>query len=148
MLRKANPSDIPTMMKLRLEVTENRLSDPSTITTEMVLQSITVKGCGWVYEARGSILGFSIAVEQDPSIWALFVRTGFEGRGVGHALHEAAVSWLWQQGASSIWLTTAPATRAESFYRAHGWQEIEQREGDLYFVLARPVISPMAPTVN
>jgi len=134
-LRIASPSDIPKMMKLRLDVKENRLSDPSRITAEMVLDAITDKGCGWVYEVRGQVLGFSIALLEDPSIWALFVQPGFEGRGIGHALHGAAVSWLWQQGASSIWLSTSPATRAESFYRAHGWQETGQRNGELYFVL-------------
>ncbi len=111
------------MNHLRLQVRENILSDPGLVTAEMVIDAISVSGRGWVFEENDQVLGFSIALVRDPSLWALFVLPGCEGRGIGNALHEAAVNWLWSQGAKSIWLSTDPETRAERFYRARGWRE-------------------------
>ena len=111
------------MNQLRLQVKENVLSDPGLVTAEMVVDAISCSGRGWVFEQDGEILGFSIALLQDPSIWALFVLPGCEGRGIGHVLHDAAVNWLWSRGANRIWLSTDPGTRAETFYRTRGWHE-------------------------
>jgi GNAT superfamily N-acetyltransferase len=122
-LRAAKTEDVPAMNHLRLQVRENILSDPGLVTESMVIEAITVTGRGWVFEDHDEILGFSIALVRDPSLWALFVLPECEGRGIGNALHEAAVTWLWSQGARSIWLSTDPGTRAEFFYRARGWRE-------------------------
>jgi GNAT superfamily N-acetyltransferase len=122
-LREAGADDVPAMNHLRLQVRENILSDPGLVTAEMVIDAISVSGRGWVFEENDQVLGFSIALVRDPSLWALFVLPGCEGRGIGNALHEAAVNWLWSQGAKSIWLSTDPETRAERFYRARGWRE-------------------------
>jgi GNAT superfamily N-acetyltransferase len=122
MIRKATLTDVPAMHRLRLQVRENILSDPSRITEAMTASAITASGRGWVFEEHGEILGFSIARDEDPSIWALFMLPGHEGRGIGHALHKAAVDWLWSRGAERIWLTTDPGTRAERFYRDRGWR--------------------------
>lgn len=123
MLRKARAGDVTAMNWLRLQVRENVLSDPGRITEAMTRQAITAEGRGWVWEADGEILGFSIARDADPSIWALFVLPGHEGRGIGGSLHDAAVDWLWSRGATRIWLSTDPDTRAHRFYRERGWQE-------------------------
>jgi GNAT superfamily N-acetyltransferase len=139
MIRLATVSDVPAMHRLRLQVRENVLSDPSRITEAMTADAITVSGRGWVCEEHGKILGFSIARDKDPSIWALFTLPGEEGRGIGHALHEAAVDWLWLLGAQRIWLTTEPGTRAERFYRERGWRETAVlASGELRFELDRP----------
>jgi GNAT superfamily N-acetyltransferase len=122
-IREAQKEDVPAMQHLRLQVRENILSDPARVTAEMVTDAISRSGRGWVFEERGDILGFSIALLEDPSIWALFVLPDCEGRGIGNALHEAAVDWLWSHGAKSIWLSTGPETRAERFYRDRGWRE-------------------------
>lgn len=116
------------MNHLRLQVQENVLSDPGLVTAEMVVEAISRSGRGWVFEQDGEILGFSIALLQDPAIWALFVLPGCEGRGIGHGLHDAAVNWLWSRGANRIWLSTDPGTRAETFYRARGWRETGRLE--------------------
>jgi GNAT superfamily N-acetyltransferase len=139
MIRKAKVSDVSEMNHLRLQVRENMLSDPSIITREMTIDSITASGRGWVFEEQGRILGFSIALDEDPSIWAMFVLPGHEGHGIGHALHEAAVNWLWSRGADLIWLGTDPGTRAERFYRERGWQEAGKHDnGEIHFELRRP----------
>lgn len=62
-----------------------------------------------------------------------------EGRGLGRQLLDAAVAWLWEQGADRIWLTTGPDTRAAGFYRHVGWGVAGVTEqGEIRFELARP----------
>lgn len=122
MLRKARLADVPAMNHLRLQVRENVLSDPARITAAMTADAITATGRGWVFEEGGQLLGFSIARDGDASIWALFVLPGHEGKGIGAALHDAAVAWLWSRGAQRIWLNTDPATRAARFYSDRGWR--------------------------
>lgn len=137
-IREARGEDVPAMNHLRLQVRENVLSDPARVTTEMVADAISSAGRGWVFEQNGVILGFSIALIEEPSLWALFVLPGCEGRGIGHALHEAAVAWLWSQGATRIRLSTDPGTRAEAFYRARGWRETGRlANGEIRFELQR-----------
>jgi GNAT superfamily N-acetyltransferase len=139
MLRKARVGDVPAMNHLRLQVRENRLSDPGRITAAMTTQAITAEGRGWVWVEQGEILGFSIARDANPSIWALFVLPGHEGRGIGGALHDAAVDWLWSRGAPRIWLSTDPDTRAARFYRDRGWRETAALpSGEVRLELQRP----------
>ena len=138
MIREATVNDVAAMNHLRLQVRENVLSDPSRVTTAMTADAISASGCGWVFEENGHILGFSIAMHEDPSIWALFVLPDHEGRGIGHALHEVAVNWLWAHGADRIWLGTDPGTRAERFYRQRGWHEAGKHDnGEIHFELYR-----------
>jgi len=140
-IREARQEDVPAMNHLRLQVRENTLSDPTRVTAEMVVDAISSAGRGWVFEQNGAILGFSIALVEDPSLWALFVLPGSEGRGIGHALHEAAVGWLWSQGATCIWLSTDPGTRAEGFYRARGWHETgRMANGEVRFELRQKTV--------
>ena len=135
-LRVALPEDVPLINHLRLQVRENVLSDPSAVTEDMTRAAITTDGRGWVFEHDGEILGFSIALEEDPRIWALFVHPAHEGRGIGHSLLQAAVDWLWSLGAAGIWLSTDPGTRAERFYRERGWVETGRRSnGEIRFEL-------------
>jgi len=141
MLRKAKVGDVPVMNWLRLQVRENLLSDPGRITEAMTRQAITAEGRGWVWEEDSEILGFSIARDTDPSIWALFVLPGQEGRGIGGALHDAAVAWLWSRGAARIWLSTDPQTRAARFYRDRCWSETAVLpSGEIRLELQRPDI--------
>jgi GNAT superfamily N-acetyltransferase len=142
MIREATVSDVAAINHLRLQVRENVLSDPSRITAAMTADAISASGRGWVFEEDGHILGFSIAVHEDPSIWALFVHPDQESQGIGHALHEAAVNWLWSQGVDRIWLGTDPGTRAERFYRQRGWREAGKHDnGEIRFELDREPIA-------
>jgi GNAT superfamily N-acetyltransferase len=138
MIRKAKVSDVDSINHLRLQVRENVLSDPSLVTAAMTREAITQLGRGWVFEENGTILGFSIALEESQSIWALFVLPGQESRGIGQQLLEAAVRWLWSRGVDQIWLGTEPGTRAERFYRENGWRAAGVRgNGEIRFELDR-----------
>ena len=123
-LRVATLADIPGMHRVRMSVRENILSDPSLITERDYADMITVHGRGWVHESNGRIVGFAVGDHARRNIWALFIEPGYEGRGIGRALHDAMVAWLFEQSRDPLWLTTTPATRAESFYRVAGWRHV------------------------
>lgn len=133
-LRPAQLGDWDEVQDLRLSVTENRLSDPSRVTRSMYHDYILDRGRGWVAEADGTILGFCIAA-LDGEVWALFVRPGCEGRGVGLALMRACVDWLTEQGVGEAVLETGAGTRAEAFYRRFGWIEAGRNRHDITFKL-------------
>lgn len=121
-LRLATVSDIGAMHAIRLAVTENRLIDPRRATTEKYQEMLGERGKGWVFEDDGGVIvGFGIADALSRSLWALFVHPGSERRGVGRALHDAMVDWLFAIDNRPIWLTTEPQTRAAGFYAAAGW---------------------------
>ena len=77
--REANLEDIPALSEIRLSVTENVLSDPRKVTPEIIASYLTTIGKGWVCEIDGEVVGFSVASLEDASIWALFVKPGYEG---------------------------------------------------------------------
>ena len=120
-LRVATLDDIDAMRAIRLAVAENRLSDPRRATPGKYREMLEVRGKGWVWEADGRIVGFGVADAASRSLWALFVGPGFERRGIGRALHDAMVEWLFTVGSAPIWLSTEPDTRAARFYAAAGW---------------------------
>lgn len=133
-LRVATLEDIDAMRAIRLAVAENRLSDPRRATPEKYREMLEGRGKGWVWEADGQIAGFGIADATSRSLWALFARPGFERRGIGRALHDAMVEWLFKVGSAPIWLSTEPNTRAARFYATAGWTaEPPLANGELCF---------------
>ena len=136
--REACLADITAMREIRAAVTENRLSDPERITVQMIEDYLTTLGKGWVCEQNGYVLGFSFAARKSQSIWALFVRPGHEGRGIGKQLLTLAADWLFADGAARVVLGTAPDTRADRFYQAQGWRRGELlTNGEVFFCLDR-----------
>lgn len=121
-IRKATPSDQPRIHAIRMGVRENVLSDPSRVTDAEIAwyrdQAIFL-----VSEADGDIAGFTCANHQTGLIWALFVDPDHEGQGHGRALLDAALVALASAGIVQAHLTTGAGTRAERFYRRHGWRE-------------------------
>jgi len=123
--REANVEDIPTLSEIRLSVTENVLSDPRKVTPEMYVAYLCVSGKGWLCEVDGEVVGFSVASLRDASIWALFVKPEYEGRGIGTRLLKLATGWLFNMGASSISLSTDANSRADRVYESQGWKRGE-----------------------
>lgn len=126
--RRATADDIPAMSAIRLAVRENALSDPGRITRQMYEDYLERLGRGWVCTRDGAVIGFSYAARADHSIWALFIEPGHEGLGAGKRLLQLATDWLFAEGAPAITLSTAADTRADSFYRAQGWQRGEMKD--------------------
>jgi len=136
-LRLAQAADWPVVCELRLSVLENRLNNPASVTQAMYDEYIARIGRGWVAEIEGRIEGFCI-VRDDGYVWALFVRPGFEGRGLARALMAECVGWLVGLGVSRAELETGAGTRAERFYRRAGWREVERNGADITFHLDLP----------
>ena len=116
------------MQRVRHAVRENRLVS-TVISDEDVRAAIEDTGRGWVAEEGGEIVGFAVGNSRTGNIWALFVDPACEGRGIGRALHDAMIEWLWAQGLEKLWLSTEPGTRAQRFYESAGWQPVGTTPG-------------------
>ena len=121
--REAEVQDIPQMQIVRNAVKENTLSNPALVTDADVEDYITRRGRGWVCEINELIVGFAIADLIDKNIWALFVHPDAEGKGIGKQLHDRMMNWYFSQTDETVWLSTSPGTRAETFYKMQGWKE-------------------------
>lgn len=80
---------------------------------------------GWVTVAafEGQIIGFCACDGAD--LDALFVAQAFRGQGVGRML----LSHLQRQHAALDLWTFQANTRAQAFYKSHGFVEIERTDG-------------------
>jgi GNAT superfamily N-acetyltransferase len=121
--REATISDIQQIQLVRNTVKENRLSNPALVSNRDCEEFITRRGKGWVCEIKGRIVGFAIADLKEHNIWALFLHPDFEKQGIGWRLHTLMLDWYFTQTQHTVWLSTAPDTRAESFYTKAGWTE-------------------------
>jgi GNAT superfamily N-acetyltransferase len=119
--REATVNDIPQIQVVRNAVKENTLSDPALVTDQDCEEFMTQRGKGWVCEVDGNIVGFAIADLKEHNIWALFIHPDYEKKGIGSKLHEMMLHWYFSQTRETVWLGTAPGTRAESFYTKAGW---------------------------
>jgi GNAT superfamily N-acetyltransferase len=136
-LRRAVAADIPGIQHVRRVVRENRLVSV-VITDEQVRGAIEDTGRGWVVESGGEVVAFAVGNAGDGNIWALFVHPDHERRGHARRLHDTVVAWLWSRGLERLWLTTAPGTRAQSFYEAAGWERVPHVDGrELRYELQR-----------
>ena len=122
-IRQAAISDIKQIQQVRNAVKENTLSNPSLVTDDDLMDYLTRRGRGWVYEVEEVITGFSIISLIDQNVWALFVHPDFESRGIGRLLHDEMMNWYFANTDKLVWLSTSPGTRAENFYRKAGWKE-------------------------
>ncbi len=138
-LREATIEDIPGIQIVRNAVLENRLSDPALVPDQDVEDYIMRRGKGWVAVEGGQITGFSIVSLMDHNVWALFVHPEQEKKGFGRILHDEMVRWYFSQTRETIWLSTAPGTRAEAFYRKAGWKESgTYGKGEIRFEMESP----------
>ena len=122
-IREARTEDIPQIQVVRNSVKENMLSNPELVPDKDVEDYIQHRGKGWVCEEDNIIVGFAIVSIADNNVWALFIQPGYDKKGIGKKLHDEMMNWYFSQTNNTIWLSTAPGTRAESFYRKAGWKE-------------------------
>ena len=122
-IRQGKREDIQQIQVVRNAVKENTLSDPALVPDKDVEDYIHNRGKGWVCEVDNIIVGFAIVSVADHNVWALFIQPGYDKKGIGKRLHDEMMNWYFSQTSTTIWLGTAPGTRAESFYRKAGWKE-------------------------
>jgi GNAT superfamily N-acetyltransferase len=123
-IREATIKDIAHIQIVRNAVKENTLSNPNLVTDDDCKEFITARGKGWVCEIDNDIVGFSIVDLEEHNIWALFLKPEFEKQGIGKQLHNTMLNWYFKQTTHTVWLGTAPETRAVTFYRKAGWVEV------------------------
>jgi ribosomal protein S18 acetylase RimI-like enzyme len=134
--REALITDIPQMSVVRLAVKENALSNPGKITEQDYEEHLSKRGKGWVCEENGKVVGFAIGDLEKHNIWALFVQPEYEGQGIGRDLLISLLDWYYGETRETIWLSTAPDTRAADFYRSFGFKETGKLpNGELKFEL-------------
>src|SRR5690606_22702843 len=107
------------------------------VTPESVAAMLRTTCRAWLAEVGGRPVAFSMANSDEGTVFAMFVRPGYEGRGLGRTLMERAEAWLSAQGVEAIWLTTGsdPVIRANGFYRRLGWSEAGlQDDGQIRYV--------------
>lgn len=144
-IRIAQLDDIESLFVIRTSVVENYQSREEIaaagITPETVATMLQTNCRAWIAEIDARPIGFSIANATAQTIFGMFVRPEFEGRGAGRALMQCAEEWLWQQGCTEIWLLTGndPALRAYGFYLHLGWVlQAVQSNGHIKLVKANP----------
>jgi GNAT superfamily N-acetyltransferase len=120
--RLAAFADIGRLMEIRGAVTENQLTDPTSVTSADY-RDFVGRDRVWVRVAGDRIAGFSASDDRDGTIWALFVDPGHHRQGVGTALLSRACDDLRRDGHTTATLSTTPGTAAERFYRQIGWAE-------------------------
>ena len=129
-IRVAQPKDIETLFEIRTSVTENYQSRAEIaklgITPESIAVLLQESCCAWIAEVDHHAIGFAIADQTEESIFGIFVRPGYEGRGAGRQLMAAAENWLRQNGTQQAWLITGndPTLRAYGFYLHLGWRTV------------------------
>lgn len=123
-IRDATINDINQIQIIRNSVKENILSNPNLVTDADCIEFITIRGKGWVCEIDGKIVGFAIADLKENNIWALFIHPEFEKKGIGKQLHNTMLDWYFSKTQTTVWLSTAFNTRAETFYRKAGWTAV------------------------
>ncbi len=122
--REATIEDIKQIQIVRNAVKENTLSNPALVTDADVQDYIVRRGKGWVCVIDNVVVGFSIVDLVEHNIWALFVHPDAEGKGIGKQLHDLMMDWYFKQTNETVWLSTTPGTRAETFYKMQGLKEV------------------------
>ncbi len=131
--REAEIKDIEQIQVVRNAVKENVLSDPALVTDKECEEYMTIRGKAWVCEVHGTIVGFAYLDLKENNVWALFVTPEYAGKGIGKTLHRIMLNWYFGITDKTVWLGTAPNTRAETFYRKQGWKETGKHGKEIKF---------------
>lgn len=136
-IRTATINDIPALHDIRMSVRENRLNNPALVTEKHYVYYLVTAGKGWLCEIDGQIAGFAIISVPENNVWALFLHPDYEGKGIGKALQTVMLNWYFTETTEPVWLSTAPDSRAATFYRMTGWRETGMMEnGELGFEMS------------
>lgn len=147
LLRVATEADIEALFEIRTSVRENHQSRAELaalgVTPETIARMLRTCCRAWVASEDGYDVAFSMANAAEATVFAMFLRPGYEGRGLGRALMRLAEEWLFATGCGEIWLLTDSRreVRANGFYRHLGWKESGlQADGQVRFIKQRPAV--------
>ena len=144
-IRVASEADVETLFDIRTSVHENHESQAELaaigVTPDAVAEMLSSTARAWLAEVDDQPVAFSMADARQGTVFALFVRPGYEGRGLGQGLMRRAEDWLYAQGWQEIWLVTGgdQELRANRFYHRLGWIVAgEERDGQVRFIKRKP----------
>lgn len=128
-LRPAELADVEALVELHLSSSRQAMPWlPQLHTREETVWWMSHQVLGrlrvWVAESEGQVVGY--AALGPGELEQLYVRPGYQGRGVGHLLLEHAKA-LEPQGLG-LWVFQRN-TRARTFYEAHGFLPIAFTDG-------------------
>lgn len=127
-IRQANEEDIETLFDIRTSVHENLQNRKELaqlgVTPESVAELLRGNGRAWLALLASEPAAFSMANADEGTVFAMFVRPGYERQGLGRRLMGEAEGWLFSRGWQEIWLLTGadPSLRAHGFYLRLGWR--------------------------
>lgn len=122
--RRARSGDAPSLYAIVAAARENRQFETRESFESAVAPYIKAGLC-WTLSIGPSPVGFAVIDARAGSVEMLYVHPLHEGKTIGRALMRRALADLVRLGHRSAWLVTARDTRAERFYRAQGWIELE-----------------------
>lgn len=126
--RLALATDIESIFEVRTSVKENHLSreemEQMGITESVITDMIEKSRCAWVAVDGEKVIGFSMILPAEGSLFSVFVLPEHEGRGVGRSLVEIAEQELFTHH-EVVWLETDKNSRAAKFYMRLGWVKKE-----------------------
>jgi len=132
-VRQATVADIETLFDIRTSVAENQQSRAELkaegITHDTLAELMKGDARAWIAEVDGTPAAFSMAKGDEATVFAMFVRPEFNGRGLGRLLMDAAEDYLFARH-DLIWLHTSEEQdiRAHGFYRKRGWVAVGAAE--------------------
>jgi ribosomal protein S18 acetylase RimI-like enzyme len=128
-LRPAEPSDVEALVEIHVSSVREAMPWLPQLhtreeTVEWMRHHVLVRLRVWVAESEGQVVGY--AALGPGELEQLYVRPGYQGRGVGRMLLEHAKTleprgielWVFQRN-----------TRARAFYEAHGFQPVSFTDG-------------------
>jgi GNAT superfamily N-acetyltransferase len=136
--RLIEAKDLSELIDLRGATRENEISREGLrgigITEESTTELLRTTHRGWLCEAEGKIVGFSIGDGKTGELWVIAVLPAFERKGIGSQLLVLVEDWRWSLDWKELWLWTNPdpKMRAFAFYLHRGWSASETKDGQLY----------------
>lgn len=143
-IRIATSSDIDDLFDIRTSVRENYQSREELaalgVTPASIATMLASSSRAWIAEVDTRPAAFAMADAEQATVFAMFVRPEYEGRGLGRLLMREAENWLFSQGLPEIWLLTGSDARlrAHGFYQRLGWSPVGVHpDGQIKYVKRR-----------
>ena len=135
--REMTADDLPAVLELRFSTIENaitaeELAQDYGITPESLAEAMETDVRGWLCEANGKVVGFSMGDRSNGEVQVVAVLPGYERLGVGKGVLKRVQDWLYASGHEEIWLCANPDPdiRATGFYRKLGWRKTGRMKGE------------------
>ena len=133
LIRVATVGDVDSLFAIRTSVAQNHLSREQMaalgITPEVLTQAIRDSDCVWIADVEGQPVAFTMIDQAEGELFALFVRPGYENRGLGRQLMAVAETALFARHERIFLITDGrDLIRANGFYRRLGWSVVGQEE--------------------